>query len=83
MASNDDKKEHLLDNEVPLPNKNDTSSDNVNSPMQAVAGVMGNVLEWYVSTNLLILIRPVFRVCTIYIVRTTLESIALTLYSFH
>ena len=50
MASNDDKKEHLLDNEVPLPNQNDISYDNVNSPMQAVAGVMGNVLEWYVST---------------------------------
>ena len=48
MASNDDKKEHLLDNEVSLQDQKDVTYDNVNSPMQTVAGVMGNVLEWYV-----------------------------------
>ena len=38
MAPNEDKKEHLLNNEEP--------ENNVNSTIQTVAGVMGNVLEW-------------------------------------
>eukprot|EP00571_Detonula_confervacea_P001349 CAMPEP_0172322570 /NCGR_PEP_ID=MMETSP1058-20130122/46234_1 /TAXON_ID=83371 /ORGANISM="Detonula confervacea, Strain CCMP 353" /LENGTH=488 /DNA_ID=CAMNT_0013038341 /DNA_START=338 /DNA_END=1804 /DNA_ORIENTATION=+ len=48
MTSNDGKSEHLLDNENSnrrLSSPDPTKTEN--STMQTIAGVMGNVLEWY------------------------------------
>eukprot|EP00579_Thalassiosira_antarctica_P008261 CAMPEP_0201880364 /NCGR_PEP_ID=MMETSP0902-20130614/10966_1 /ASSEMBLY_ACC=CAM_ASM_000551 /TAXON_ID=420261 /ORGANISM="Thalassiosira antarctica, Strain CCMP982" /LENGTH=492 /DNA_ID=CAMNT_0048408359 /DNA_START=106 /DNA_END=1584 /DNA_ORIENTATION=- len=48
MAPNNGKSEHLLDSEESTDSQTpDTPDEAVNGTMQTIAGVMGNVLEWY------------------------------------
>ena len=48
MAPNNGKSEHLLDNEESTDSQTlGTPDEAVNGTMQTIAGVMGNVLEWY------------------------------------